>query len=120
MIYTPLLNIFHSTHLPNLFLIYMNCFFTRKSVIIFSFLIIRLSSFSQNEPVSQAANSMVDLLTGDFTYSLPVMTVTGPNGENVPITFSYHGGIRMDDEASWLDWAGITIRGEITRSLCNL
>ncbi|MBK8428645.1 MAG: hypothetical protein IPL27_23040 [Lewinellaceae bacterium] len=30
------------------------------------------------------------------------MTVPGPNGEQAPITFNYSGGIRMDEQASWL------------------
>jgi hypothetical protein len=96
----------------------MNFFSSRKkALLVFSFLMTRLASFSQNEPVSQAANSMVDLLTGDFNYSLPVMTVPGPNGENVPISFSYHGGIRMDEEASWIGLGWNYNPGEITRNL---
>jgi hypothetical protein len=91
--------------------------FTKKVLAIISFLIAYVYSFAQNEPVSQAANSMVDLLTGDFHYELPVMTVPGPNGENVPIVFSYRGGIRMDQEASWIGLGWNYNSGEITRSV---
>lgn len=72
---------------------------------------------AQGTPVSASANSMVDLLTGDFQYSLPVMTVPGPNGENVPITFSYHGGIRMEEQSSWIGLGWNYNPGEISHSI---
>lgn len=79
------------------------------------FLFFSLWCVGQNVPVSQSANSMVDLLTGDFKYSLPVMSVPGPNGENVPIVFNYQGGgIRMDAEASWIGLGWDYNPGEIT------
>ena len=89
----------------------------KRALLALIFLSVTVSSRSQSEPVSQAANSMVDLLTGDFNYSLPVMTVPGPNGENVPINFNYHGGIRMDEEASWIGLGWDYNPGEIKRGL---
>lgn len=74
----------------------------KTRVFCFVFYLTTVSLFAQNSPVSQSANSMVDLLTGDFKYTLPVMTVPGPNGEQVPIVFRYSGGIRMDEQASWI------------------
>lgn len=74
-------------------------------------------TFGQNAPVSESANSMVDLNTGDFHYSLPVMTVPGPNGESVPISISYQGGIKMDDQASWVGLGWDYNPGEISHNV---
>jgi hypothetical protein len=65
-----------------------------------------VSSF---EPVS--TNQMVDLFTGDFTYNIPLMDVGG-----YPINIAYHGGVGMEQEASWvgLGWninPGVINRG---------
>src|SRR5258705_8976036 len=55
-----------------------------------------VSSF---EPVS--ATDMVNLITGDFTYVLPLMNIPSPEG-GFPLSLSYHGGIQMDEDASWV------------------
>lgn len=65
-----------------------------------------VSSF---EPVS--TNQMVDLFSGDFTYNIPLMDVGG-----YPINIAYHGGVGMEQEASWvgLGWninPGVINRG---------
>jgi hypothetical protein len=81
-----------------------------KSVIILACLSISLNSFNQNtgpvapeamsfEPVD--ATDMVNLITGDLSYVLPLMEVPGPEG-GYPIVLSYHGGVAMDQEASWV------------------
>lgn len=72
---------------------------------------------AQNIPVSAAANEMVDLLTGDFKYNLPVMTVPGPNGETVPIALHYQGGIRMEEQASWIGLGWDYNPGEISHQV---
>lgn len=46
-----------------------------------------------------ATTDMVDLLTGDFTYNLPLMDVPGPE-MNFPINLFYHAGIKTNQEAS--------------------
>ena len=58
---------------------------------------------------------MVDLLTGDFTYTLPLLNVPGPEG-GFSMPLAYHGGIELDEEASWvgLGWSfnpGAIVRG---------
>ncbi len=88
-------------------------------VIIHSLLIVDCS-FGQGAPVSQSANSMIDINTGDFQYSLPVMTVPGPNGEQVPIAFIYHGGIHMDEQASWIGLGWDYNPGEISHSVSGV
>lgn len=40
---------------------------------------------------------MVDLFSGDFTYNIPLLSVG-----NYPINLAYHGGIGMEQEASWV------------------
>lgn len=61
------------------------------------------------EPVG--TSDMVDTFSGDFTYNIPLMDVDG-----YPINISYHSGITMDQEASWvgLGWninPGVINRG---------
>jgi hypothetical protein len=61
------------------------------------------------EPIG--TSEMVDLSSGDFNYNIPLMDVDG-----YPINISYHSGVTMDQEASWvgLGWninAGVINRG---------
>src|SRR5437868_7118186 len=61
------------------------------------------------EPVG--TTEMVDLFSGDFVYNIPLLDVEG-----YPINISYHSGITMDQEASWvgLGWninPGVVNRG---------
>src|ERR1700749_828281 len=51
------------------------------------------------EPVG--TTDMVDLFTGDFNYNIPLFELPGPNG-GYPFNLSYHSGIGMDQEASWV------------------
>ncbi|HEY9008336.1 MAG TPA: hypothetical protein VIM75_19485 [Ohtaekwangia sp.] len=55
------------------------------------------------EPVD--TTDVVNLVTGDFVYNVPLLQVPGPSG-GYPVSLSYHGGISPDDEASWagLGW----------------
>jgi hypothetical protein len=48
---------------------------------------------------------MVNLTTGDMTYNIPILDVPGPERSfSLPLT--YRAGIRLEQEASWVDWAG--------------
>ncbi|HVW96810.1 MAG TPA: hypothetical protein VHA56_12645 [Mucilaginibacter sp.] len=47
------------------------------------------------EPVG--TTDMVDMFTGDFNYNIPLMDIEG-----YPINISYHGGVGMEQEASWV------------------
>ena len=49
---------------------------------------------------------MVNLLTGDFAYQIPLSNIPGPYG-NYPLSLSYHAGISPQQEASWvgLGWS---------------
>lgn len=45
------------------------------------------------------------------------MTVTGPNGEAFPLNLSYHAGIGVDQEASWVGLGWDLNTGEISRNI---
>ncbi|MEL6706304.1 MAG: hypothetical protein AAFP15_18710, partial [Bacteroidota bacterium] len=66
----------------------------------------------QFEPVD--ITDVVNLATGDFVYSLPLMTVPGPNG-GYPISMSYHSGIGLNQEATWVGLGWTLNAGAINR-----
>lgn len=76
-------------------------------------------AFSGNgaQPISDIADSFVDLYTGDFKYGIPLLSVPGPNGENVSVSANYAAGIRMNQKASWLGLGWDYNPGEISRSV---
>lgn len=66
------------------------------------------------EPID--ATDMVDLLSGDFSYVLPLMEVPGPAG-GYPISLHYHAGAAVDLEASWVGLGWNLNPGSIMRSV---
>ncbi len=66
------------------------------------------------EPVD--ATDMVNLLTGDLTYVLPLLNVPSPEG-GYPIALTYHAGIAMDQEASWVGLGWNLNPGAINRNI---
>lgn len=58
---------------------------------------------SSFEPVD--ATDMVNLVTGQFSYVLPMLNIPSPEG-GYPLAMGYHAGIAVDQEASWtgLGW----------------
>ncbi len=68
---------------------------------------------SYEEP---GATDMVNLLTGDFTFSLPLLDVPSPEGAfSVPLT--YNAGIGLEQEASWTGLGWTLNVGAITRNI---
>lgn len=57
-------------------------------------------------------SNLVDLFTGDFGYTLPLMDVGG-----YPITLSYKTGPTMEQEASWVGLGWSLTPGSINRNL---
>ncbi len=49
---------------------------------------------------SVAAGHSIDLYSGDFNYSLPLLKVPSPTGD-YPIVINYKSGIRLNQESSW-------------------
>ncbi len=66
------------------------------------------------EPVD--ATDMVNLVTGDMSYVLPLLNVPSPEG-GYPLALSYHAGIAMDQEASWVGLGWNLNPGAINRSI---
>jgi hypothetical protein len=81
--------------------------------VVFLFLTAPFTSHAQGPNAPEAASfepvdatDMVNLVTGDFTYVLPLLNVPSPEG-GYPLALAYHAGIAMDQEASWvgLGWS---------------
>ena len=66
------------------------------------------------EPVD--ATDMVNLVTGDLSYVLPLLNVPSPEG-GYPIALSYHAGIAMEQEASWVGLGWSLNPGTINRGV---
>lgn len=62
------------------------------------------------EPVG--TTDMVEMFSGDFVYNVPLLDVEG-----YPVNISYHGGINMDQEASWVGLGWNINPGEINRTV---
>ncbi|MCB0401220.1 MAG: hypothetical protein KDD41_03995 [Flavobacteriales bacterium] len=73
--------------------------------------------FASFEPAT--TTDMVDLYSGDFTYNIPLLSVPGPNG-GYPINLSYHSGVGMEQEASWVGLGWNINVGAINRQLRGL
>jgi len=71
---------------------------------------------AQNSPTASSLSGMVDKFTGDLSYSLPLLTVPGPNGEAFPLMLQYQsGGIGTDQAASEVGLGWTIPIGEISR-----
>jgi len=61
-------------------------------------------------------DNMVDLFSGDFHYTIPLLTVPGPNG-GYPVNLNYNAGIGMEHEASWVGLGWNLNPGAINRQV---
>ncbi|CAL2085986.1 conserved protein of unknown function [Tenacibaculum sp. 190524A02b] len=66
------------------------------------------------EPVD--ATDMVNLVTGNLSYVLPLLNVPSPEG-GYPLALNYHAGIAMDQEASWVGLGWNLNPGAINRGV---
>lgn len=57
-------------------------------------------------------NNLVNLFTGDFSYSIPLLDVGG-----YPVNLFYNGGIGMEHEASWVGLGWNINPGTVNRSM---
>jgi len=62
------------------------------------------------EPVG--TTDMVDMFSGSFVYNIPLMDVEG-----YPVNISYHGGVTMEQEASWVGLGWNINPGTINRTV---
>ncbi|MCO6500879.1 MAG: hypothetical protein J5I47_10935 [Vicingus serpentipes] len=67
-------------------------------------------------PAKQLSNH-VNPFTGDFSYNIPLITVSGPNGESFPLNLGYAGGISVNQQATWVGLGWNLNIGEITRQV---
>lgn len=65
------------------------------------------------EPVG--TTDMVDMFTGDFVYNIPLLDVDG-----YPINISYHGGVTMEQEASWVGLGWSLNPGAVNKAIRGL
>jgi len=72
---------------------------------------------AQSEAPAQTLSKYVDPFTGDFKYNVPLMVLSGPNGEKFPLTLNYSGGIRTNQDASWVGLGWDLNIGEIRRQV---
>ena len=70
--------------------------------------------FAGFEPID--GTDMVNLISGDMTYTLPLLEVPGPNG-SYPIVVSNHAGIAYDQEASWVGLGWRLTPGALNRAI---
>lgn len=71
--------------------------------------------FSRFEPVD--ATDMVNLLTGDFVYTLPILNIPNRGYGSHPLALSYNAGIMPDQEASWVGLGWTLNPGSIKTSI---
>jgi hypothetical protein len=62
------------------------------------------------EPVG--TTDMVDMFSGSFVYNIPLIDVEG-----YPVNISYHGGVTMEQEASWVGLGWNINPGVVNRSV---
>jgi hypothetical protein len=65
---------------------------------------------------SPGAADMVNLSTGNFSFSLPILDVPGPEG-GFSLPLSYHAGIGLEQQASWVGLGWTINPGAITRNI---
>jgi hypothetical protein len=65
---------------------------------------------------SPGASDMVNLATGDFSFSLPILEVPGPEG-SFSLPLAYNAGIGLEQQASWVGLGWSMNPGAITRNI---
>lgn len=102
--------------MENLRLIYRNSFCILFTTVV---LLAVTKSVSGQGSVSNAASDMVSGFTGDFNYAVPLLEVPSKSGVSINLNLQYNGGggVKVEDESSWvgLGW-GLNV-GEITRNV---
>lgn len=66
------------------------------------------------EPVD--TTDLVNMVSGDFTYNIPILNVPGPEG-GYPLSLNYHNNVRHGEEASWVGLGWNLQPGSIARGV---
>ena len=74
-----------------------------------------LGSLSFGQAIYNQLEQNVNGFTGDFNYGVPLVTLTGPNGEYFPVQMSYQSGIQVNADAGWVGLGWNLTLGEIQR-----
>lgn len=90
---------------------------TVKNILIIFLLGMFIPKMSISQTPIQKYSKYVDKFTGDFHYSIPLMTVSGKHGENVPLVLTYNAGIRVNQEAGDIGLGWNLPTGEIVRQV---
>lgn len=59
--------------------------------------------------------SLVNEISGDFNYHIPLLTIPGNNGFNYELKMTYNSDISPSEEPSWIGWGWSMNIGSITR-----
>ncbi|WP_151087960.1 hypothetical protein [Hymenobacter baengnokdamensis] len=90
-----------------------------SSSLFFPAISLAMSGPSQPEFISYeapGATDLVNLSTGDFAYSIPVLDVPGPE-RSFSLPLSYKAGIQLEQEASWVGLGWSLNAGAIARTV---
>ena len=97
------------------------CYLLLQTVSSLAFPSVSLAMMGPSQPEftsyeAPGATDMVNLSTGDFSYSLPVLDIPGPERSfSLPLT--YKAGIQLEQEASWVGLGWSLNPGAIARSV---
>lgn len=64
-----------------------------------------------------ATTNMVDMLSGNFNYNLPVIDIPGAEGGGYSLSLAYNSGVNSEQEASWVGLGWSLNPGIIDRSM---
>ena len=67
------------------------------------------------EPVD--TTDLVNMVSGDFTYSVPAIVIPGAPGGGYPISLNYHSGILYHQEATWVGLGWNLSPGSLSRAV---
>ncbi|HEX2956966.1 MAG TPA: hypothetical protein VHO70_09035, partial [Chitinispirillaceae bacterium] len=65
---------------------------------------------------SSNADGLVDLLSGDLSYTVPLAEVPGPEF-SLPLTLGYTSGVQLEQEATWVGLGWSLSPGAISRNM---
>ena len=96
----------------------------KKFIFLLTAFLVKVSFALQGGPVQpdyvqfepSGMQDMVNLLTGDFSYQVPLADVPSPYGK-YPLSVSYHAGITPQQEATWVGLGWSLNPGVITRNV---
>ena len=68
-------------------------------------------------PASTSAEGLVDMTTGELSYSLPLLNVPGTMGSSYSMNLNYLGNANVNATASWVGLGWSFTPGELSRSV---